>query len=298
MNTSRPAPTAILALVVLSLIWGYNWVVMKQVMQYVDPFDFTAIRTLLGAATLFVVLALLRKPLKIAAVPQVLLLGMLQTGAFTILIQWALVAGGAGKTAVLVYTMPFWTIPIAWWVLGERVRGLQWLAVAIAACGLVLILEPWALRGSLFSNLLAIGAGLVWAASAVQAKRMRRDHQYDLLALTAWQMLFGALAVCVVAVLHPSRPIDPTPYFFGAVVFNAVFATGLAWLLWLFILNNLSAGMAGLSALGIPMIGVLAGWIELGERPSTAEFAGMLLIGGALALTSAWTAWQARRRPR
>jgi drug/metabolite transporter (DMT)-like permease len=236
--------------------------------------------------------------LKIAAVPQVLLLGMLQTGAFTILIQWALVAGGAGKTAVLVYTMPFWTIPIAWWVLGERVRGLQWLAVAIAACGLVLILEPWALRGSLFSNLLAIGAGLVWAASAVQAKRMRRDHQYDLLALTAWQMLFGALAVCVVAVLHPSRPIDPTPYFFGAVVFNAVFATGLAWLLWLFILNNLSAGMAGLSALGIPMIGVLAGWIELGERPSTAEFAGMLLIGGALALTSAWTAWQARRRPR
>ena len=298
MNTSRPAPIAILALVVLSLIWGYNWVVMKQVMQYVDPFDFTAIRTLLGAATLFVVLALLRKPLKIAAVPQVLLLGMLQTGAFTILIQWALVAGGAGKTAVLVYTMPFWTIPIAWWVLGERVRGLQWLAVAIAACGLVLILEPRALRGSLFSNLLAIGAGLVWAASAVQAKRMRRDHQYDLLALTAWQMLFGALAVCVVAVLHPSRPIDPTPYFFGAVVFNAVFATGLAWLLWLFILNNLSAGMAGLSALGIPMIGVLAGWIELGERPSTAEFAGMLLIGGALALTSAWTAWQARRRPR
>ena len=298
MNTSRPAPIAILALVVLSLIWGYNWVVMKQVMQYVDPFDFTAIRTLLGAATLFVVLALLRKPLKIAAVPQVLLLGMLQTGAFTILIQWALVAGGAGKTAVLVYTMPFWTIPIAWWVLGERVRGLQWLAVAIAACGLVLILEPWALRGSLFSNLLAIGAGLVWAASAVQAKRMRRDHQYDLLALTACQMLFGALAVCVVAVLHPSRPIDPTPYFFGAVVFNAVFATGLAWLLWLFILNNLSAGMAGLSALGIPMIGVLAGWIELGERPSTAEFAGMLLIGGALALTSAWTAWQARRRPR
>lgn len=298
MNTSRPAPIAILALVVLSLIWGYNWVVMKQVMQYVDPFDFTAIRTLLGAATLFVVLALLRKPLKIAAVPQVLLLGMLQTGAFTILIQWALVAGGAGKTAVLVYTMPFWTIPIAWWVLGERVRGLQWLAVAIAACGLVLILEPWALRGSLFSNLLAIGAGLVWAASAVQAKRMRRDHQYDLLALTAWQMLFGALAVCVVAVLHPSRPIDPTPYFFGAVVFNAVFATGLAWLLWLFILNNLSAGMAGLSALGIPMIGALAGWIELGERPSTAEFAGMLLIGGALALTSAWTAWQARRRPR
>lgn len=308
-GSARPATSpsttsrlALLALVVLSLIWGYNWVVMKQVIQYVDPLDFSAIRTALGAATLFVVLVMLRKPMTLVAARQVMLLGVLQTAAFTALIQWALVAGGAGKTAVLVYTMPFWVIPIAWWVLGERVRGLQWAAIAVAALGLVLILEPWAVRGSAFSNLLAIGAGLTWAASAVVAKRMRLAREFDLLALTAWQMLFGALALCIVALLLPSRPIDPTPYFFGALAFNALFATGLAWLLWLYILQHLSAGMAGLSALGIPMIGVLAGWIELGERPSGAEFAGMLLIGGALALTSLWSLWNARlsappRRP-
>ncbi|MCV2219923.1 DMT family transporter [Thauera sp. Sel9] len=291
----QPVRLAILALILLSAIWGYNWVVMKQVIQYVDPFDFSAIRTLLGAATLFLVLAGLRKPLKLAAIPRVAMLGVVQTGAFTGLIQWALVAGGAGKTAVLVYTMPFWVIPMAWWALGERIRGIQWLALVIAAGGLVLILEPWAMHSSLFSNLLAVGGGLTWALSAILAKRLRRDHDFDLLALTAWQMLFGALALCIVALLLPSRPIDPTPYFYGALAFNAVFATGLAWLLWLYILQHLSAGMAGLSALGIPMIGVLAGWIELGERPSTAEFAGMLLIGGALALTSLWSLWQSRR---
>ncbi|WP_174524564.1 DMT family transporter [Thauera butanivorans] len=290
-----PSRLAILALILLSGIWGYNWVVMKQVIQYVDPFDFSAIRTLLGAATLFLVLAGLRKPLKLAAMPRVAMLGVVQTGAFTALIQWALVAGGAGKTAVLVYTMPFWVIPMAWWALGERIRGIQWLALAIAAGGLVLILEPWAMHSSLFSNLLAIGGGLTWALSAILAKRLRRDHDFDLLALTAWQMLFGALALCIVALLLPSRPIDPTPYFYGALAFNAVLATGLAWLLWLYILQHLSAGMAGLSALGIPMVGVLAGWIELGERPSAAEFAGMLLIGGALALTSLWSLWQSRR---
>lgn len=295
---SSPSTTsrlALLALLVLSLIWGYNWVVMKQVIQYVDPFDFSAIRTVLGAATLFVVLVVLRKPMTLVAARQVMLLGVLQTAAFTALIQWALVAGGAGKTAVLVYTMPFWVIPIAWWVLGERVRGMQWAAIAVAAFGLVLILEPWAVSGGAFSNLLAVGAGLTWAASAVVAKRMRLAREFDLLALTAWQMLFGALALCLVALVLPSRPIDPTPYFFGALAFNALFATGLAWLLWLYILQHLSAGMAGLSALGIPMIGVLAGWIELGERPSGAEFAGMLLIGGALALTSLWSLWNARR---
>ena len=138
-SPSTPSRLALLALVVLSLIWGYNWVVMKQVIQYVDPFDFSAIRTVLGAATLFVVLVVLRKPMTLVAARQVMLLGVLQTAAFTALIQWALVAGGAGKTAVLVYTMPFWVIPIAWWVLGERVRGMQWAAIAVAAFGLVLI---------------------------------------------------------------------------------------------------------------------------------------------------------------
>jgi len=295
MSASGSPRLALFALALLSLIWGYNWVVMKQVIQYVDPFDFSAIRTVLGAATLFLVLVLLRRPMKVVALPQVALLGLLQTGAFTVLIQWALVAGGAGKTAVLVYTMPFWTIPIAWWVLGEKVRGLQWLSIAVAACGLVLIVEPWNLRGSVFSNVLAVLGGLTWAASAVQAKRMRRDHQFDVLSLTAWQMLFGALAVSLLAALHPSRPIDPTPYFYGALAFNAVIATGLAWLLWLYVLQHLSAGLAGLSALGIPMISVLAGWVELGERPTGNEFAGMLLIGGALALTSLWSLWQSRR---
>ncbi|TAH49442.1 MAG: EamA family transporter [Betaproteobacteria bacterium] len=295
MQSVRPAPLAVLALVLMSLIWGYNWVVMKKVIRYVDPFDFSAIRTLLGAATLFFVLVALRRPMRIAALPQVALLGLLQTAAFTALIQWALVAGGAGKTAVLVYTMPFWVLPMAWWLLGERIKGSQWFAIAIAGLGLVLVLEPWAMRGSLFSNLLAIAGGLTWAASAVLAKRMRRDHAFDLLSLTAWQMLFGALALCVIAVLHPSRPIDPTPYFFGALAFNAVLATGLAWLLWLYVLQHLSTGLAGLSTLGIPMIGALAGWLELGERPGPAELTGMVLIGTALVLISVMALWQSRR---
>ncbi|CAH1749340.1 cystine exporter [Thauera humireducens] len=295
MSASGTPRLALFALGLLSLIWGYNWVVMKQVIQYVDPFDFSAIRAALGAATLFLVLVLLRRPMRVGAVRQVVLLGLLQTAAFTALIQWALVAGGAGKTAVLVYTMPFWVIPMAWWALGERVRGLQWASIAIAGGGLVLVLQPWAMGGSGFSNLLAVVAGITWAASAVLAKRMRQNHAFDLLALTAWQMLFGALALCVVALLHPSRPIDPTPYFFGALVFNAVFATGLAWLLWLYVLQRLSAGMAGLSALGIPLIGALAGWIELGELPNTVELAGMALIVGALAMMSMWQLLQTRR---
>ena len=292
----RPARLAVVALILMSLIWGYNWVVMKQVIRYVDPFDFSAIRTLFAAVALFIVVLIARRPLRPVALRPLLLLGLLQTAAFTALIQWALVSGGAGKTAILVYTMPFWLIPLAWWLLGERVRGVQWVATAVAAVGLVLILDPWSMTGSVMGNVLAVGGGLTWALSTVVAKRMRRDHEFDLLSMTAWQMLFGSLALCVVALLVPSRPIDPTPYFFGALIYNAVFATALAWLLWLYVLQNLPAGVAGLSALGIPLIGALSGWIELGERPSVGEFSGMALICLALALTSLWPLLQARRK--
>lgn len=282
MNRFRSLYLPAAALFLLSLIWGYNWVVMKEVMRYVDPFDFTAMRTLLGAGALFAVLVLTRRPLRPVALKGTLGLGLLQTAAFTALIQWALVGGGAGKTAVLVYTMPFWLLPLARLFLGERVRGAQWLAVGLALVGLVFIIEPWSARGDLPHTLLAVAAGLVWAVSAVWAKRLRAAVELDLLSLTAWQMLLGALALCVLAWILPSEPPRITPYFIGALVYNALFATGLAWLLWLYILDRLPAGLAGLSSLAVPAVGVLSGWVELGERPTLHETLGMVCIAVAL----------------
>ncbi|NMG45377.1 EamA family transporter [Aromatoleum toluvorans] len=287
MSRDRKLLGAAGVMLLLSIIWGYNWVVMKKVMRYVDPFDFSALRTFLGSLALFAVLVLRRRPLRPVALGGTLWLGLLQTAAFTGLIQWALVSGGAGKTAVLVYTMPFWLLPLAHAFLGERVRGSQWLAVGLALVGLVLILEPWRLGGDTQSTLMAVIAGLVWAASAVWAKRLRGNVEVDLLSLTAWQMLFGSLVLCVLAWVLPSEPPQMTPYFIGALVYNALFATGLAWLMWLFVLDRLPAGLAGLSSLAVPAVGVLSGWIELGERPSTTESWGMTCIAVALLAISA-----------
>ncbi|AYH43012.1 EamA family transporter [Azoarcus sp. DN11] len=282
MSRDRKLLGAAGVMLLLSLIWGYNWVVMKKVMRYVDPFDFSALRTFFGSLALFAVLALRRRSLRPVALGGTLWLGLLQTAGFTGLAQWALVSGGAGKTAVLVYTMPFWLLPLAYAFLGERVRGSQWVAVGLALVGLLLILEPWKLHGDKQSTLMALLAGLVWAASAVWAKRLRGNVEIDLLSLTAWQMLLGSLALCVLAWWLPSEPPQVTPYFVGALVYNALLATGLAWLMWLFILDRLPAGLAGLSSLAVPAVGVLSGWIELGERPSTTESWGMACIAVAL----------------
>jgi drug/metabolite transporter (DMT)-like permease len=277
---------ALLALAGMAVGWGYNWVVMKSVLAYVGPFDFSALRTLFGAVLLLALLAVLRRPMRIQAWGRVAVLGVLQTGAFSALIQVALLHGGAGKTSILVYTMPFWVIPMAWAAFGERVRGLQWLALALAALGLVLILEPWTLHADFMSELLAVLAGLCWALATIVAKWIKRDYPMEALPLTAWQMLFGALALCLAAWIAPEKPIEPAPYFYGALVYNAVIATALAWFLWLFALQHLSAGVAGMSALGVPVVGVLAGWLQLGEQPGVLELTGMVLIAVALVVVS------------
>jgi len=283
----NPARRAALALAVLAVIWGYNWVVMKEVLKYSGPLDFGALRNLLGALSLFAVLALLRRPLKPIAPGWMLVLGLLQTTTFTCCVMLALTYGGAGRAAVLTYTMPFWLLAMAWPLLGERVHGLQWSAAAAALAGLLLIMEPWRIRDGFAAGLLATGAGVVWAVSNVIVKRLRARVEIDLLRLSAWQTLLGSLALVVIAGLFDPRPMEWTPYLIVALAYNAIPATALAWMLWVYVLHHLPAGAAGLGSLAIPVVGVLSASIQLGERPSGTETAGMLLIVVALALLSA-----------
>lgn len=269
---------------ILSLIWGYNWVVMKSALQYVGPFDFAALRGLVGVLSLFFALTVMRRPLRPQVLGSIVLLGLLQNTGFLTFVNWALESGGAGNTAVLVYTMPFWTLIISWSILGEKLRGLQWVAVGLALCGLILILEPWQAQSGFFSKVLAILGGVSWALSAVVAKKLHLRKDMDLLSLTAWQMVFGVIPLVLLALAIPSRPIEWSGYLAFALAFAGVLGTAVAWLLWLYVLAHLSAGTASLNTLAIPVIAVLFSWVELGERPQANEFAGMLVIAFALLL--------------
>ncbi len=138
-STNRPLPyLAILCLAGLAAIWGYNWVVMKEGLRFCDPFVFAALRVALAAAFLLPLLMWSGKPLRPRQIKGTILLGLfsttlglgiLQTTGFAGLMRGP-GTGAAGRTSVLVYTMPFWLLLMAWMFLGrERVRGLQWPAV-------------------------------------------------------------------------------------------------------------------------------------------------------------------------
>ncbi len=292
---AAPSRGGIAALIVLSLVWGYTWVAMKEAVRFADPFDFSALRAMAGALLMFGAMLWLRKPLRLQAPGRTFVFGLFQTTGFNALAAWALYTGAAGKTAVLVYTLPFWTLLIAWPLLGERLRGLQWPATALAAAGLLLVLEPWQLAGTTVSKLLALATALSWAISAVLAKKWRNELQADLLALTAWQMLMGGAVLTVIALSIPTRPIQWTPYFWVMLIYCTLAGSVAGWLLWLFILRRLAAGIAGLSIMAVPALVVLFARLQLAERPGIAEAGGMLLIGASLALLS-WHALRSEQR--
>jgi len=267
------------------LIWGYSWVVMKIALRHAHPFDFAAWRVGLGSAFLFLLVKLTGRKLLLPRYRMAVLLGFTQVALFVALSHFALLKAGPGKTSVLVFTMPFWMIVFAHFLIGERMRGTQWIAVAIAFAGLTLIVAPWDLT-SVYGSLLAVAGGAVWAISAVMSKRWPTPGT-DPLTFTAWQLMFGAMVLIVLALTTSDRPIEWNAEFTWALAFSTIAATAIGWWLWTYILQNTPAGIAGLNSLGIPVVAVLSSWVQLGERPPALELAGMLLIGFALALL-AW----------
>lgn len=290
----RRRDLGVLALATLAPVWGYGWVASKVALSYSTPLTFAALRAGLSIPCLFLVLVVARRSLRPTPLGYTLAIGLLQTTGFVGLGAWALSSGGAGKVAVLTYTMPFWLLLLARAFLGERLRGLQWSAVALAFAGLVLVVRPWDIGGAL-SGVLACGGGLSWAAGAMMVKLLQRRAQVDAISLTAWQMGIGGLPLIAAALLtHSGWPVW-SGTFVWTLAYSALLSNAVCWVLWAYALHSLPAGAAGIGTLAIPVVGVIAAWIQLGEAPALLEGVGMTLIIVALAVLAVRGLLAARR---
>ena len=279
MNTNlRP----VLALLTMSVLWGYSWTILKMGLLDADPFSFTALRVGTGAFALLAILPLTGRPVTPTRLPELLALGMVQSAALFTFSTWAIYHGHAGRVAFLTYTMPFFTLLMAWPILGERVKGLQWLAIAFAAAGLIAIVQPWNHDNTPLSNALAIAAGACWGLGAIMVKRLQNRAPMDLISMTAWQMLFGLVPLSLAALIIPDAHITWSPRFITVVLFIGVISTALGWLLWVYALNNLQAGSASLGTLFAPVVAMASSAYHFDERPNNVEILGMVLIIAAL----------------
>ena len=286
MRSSRYLP--IVALAALALIWGFGWVPGKLGVVDSTAFVFAALRSFPAYLILLALLPLSGRPLRPKAVGLTAALGVLQVAGFVGLTTAALVTGGAGHTAMLANTWQFWLLVVAWLLLDERLARAQWLSVAIGLVGLILIIEPWNLRGVL-SSLLTLAGAVCFAAGAVVGKVLRRRHKVELLSLTAWQGLLGSIPLVVAAVVFPGEGIQWSATFIWSLIYSILLGTALASIIWLYVLNALPANIAGIGTIGTPVVGVVASWLLLGENLSAAEITGMVLVVLGLSLLVLWS---------
>ena len=278
------------SMVVISLVWGYSWVLNKLALDAAGPFTFSAYRMTIASACLLLALLVTGRDVRPDRWPEMLRLGLIQTTGFVGISMWALVQGSIGRTAILVFTMPFWTVAFAWPLLNERIRDWQWVALGLALAGLVTIVQPWQLQGSLLSKGLAIASGIAWAISSVEVKRIQRRGPIDLLSLTTWQMVFGTVPLWLLAGTTGEAAPVWSLEFVAILLTLAIVSTALCWFLWLYALKHLHTGVASMGMMTVPVVALVSAHWHFGERTEPAEYVGFSLIGAALIVLSvrAW----------
>lgn len=280
---ASPQRAAWLALIFLTIVWALNWTVMKVALDFSGPFAFSALRYAVGTLVLFALLTFRPRTLRPSPWWPTIVIGLTQIAAFQTFAQLALVAGSAGKTALLSYTLPFWVVPLAWWWLHEKPGWLRWICIAVAAVGLVLIISPWRGVGHPLSVMLALASGLVWAVGTVVSKRVFEQHpEVTPLQLTAWSMLIGTAVLVILGLVIPERPIHWTTSYLLAIAYSGFLSSSIGWALWSLVVQRLPANVSGLTSLAVPVAGVLFAWWLLREQPSPAEWLGIALIAVAL----------------
>ncbi|MCL7744770.1 DMT family transporter [Guyparkeria hydrothermalis] len=288
----------LLALLLLGILWGYNWVVMKAVLTDVSPAWFAALRTVVPALLLIAILPLAGKRLRPPPLFYVLPIGVFQTAAFVGFMMWALETGPAGETSVIVFMMPLWLTLMAHFALHERITGIQLLAIGLALPGLVLLIAPWEQALAVGAVGFGLASGFGWALGAIWQKRYYHRYRPDLLSLTAWQMLYGGLLLAGVALWAEPFAINATPNFFWGLFYNVLLAGAIGWLLWVYSLHHLPTWVAGFGSLLVPGIGVLSAWLVLGETPGPVKQLGIGLILSALLMITLYQRRQRRHRER
>lgn len=278
-----PLSHILLALLV-TLIWGVNFVVIKVGLEDFPPLLFCALRFALAATPLL----FLRGPLPAPwwRIVQIgVLLGVIKFGLLFVGMHLGM---PAGLSSLVLQSQVFFTVLIAALVLGERPTMRALAGLGLAAVGLLLIGSERSLGDSLVGFLLVVAAALAWAFSNIATKRSGAS---DMLRLICWVSLV------------PVMPLLGLSYVFegpqamgaamenlswrgvGALLYIAFLATTVGFALWSFLLRRYPASLVTPFALAVPVSGLLSGWLLLGEALSPMGWLACALVFGGLAVT-------------
>jgi drug/metabolite transporter (DMT)-like permease len=282
-----------LGLLLNALVWGLSWWPLRE-MQALGLHPLWSSGLIFGLA--LVVLSFWKPAAwqQLLNTPALWTL-MIAAGLTNVGFNWAVATGDVVRVVLLFYVMPAWSIPIAWWVLGERpTRGALW-RLALALVGVALVLKtpdtpwPWPESASDYLALMG-GASFAWTNALLRRHNDTPSGARMIAMFAGGTALSLGLAVVWVGLGHTTLPPDLSwwPYALGLgltfLASNLALQYGAA---------RLSAHTTALVMLSEVVFAAISS-VALGVSELSAR---TLVGGGLIVLAAALSAWPSRPRP-
>lgn len=294
-SNSRLSPEGILLLLGLGFGWGINWPIMKYIISEIPPLSFRGFCLLFGGLGILGLAKLSGLNLRIpdgyrGKVVWVCLFNIL---AWNVMATYGLSLLPAGRSALLGYTMPIWTVLLSVFILQDRFTIRIAIALLLGIGGIVALmaesLVSW-FRGPIQPGLI-LGAALMiiaawfWGLGTVLMKRWQIPM--NSVPLTGWLLVLASLPILIAAVVVDGLPqqLPPSLALWG-VVYNVFIGFMFCYWAWVRLVTLVPVSVSSLSSLITPLIGVISSIFLLGEKPGWPEISATFLILGAVAVVN------------
>lgn len=277
-------------LAVLATIWGFSFLFIKVAGEGMTPPTVAGLRVALGCATLLVVLRVTGGHLPSGRTTwmHLALVSIFANALPFSLLAWAEQDISSALTAVLNASTPLFAAASSWAILHERLRPpqLAGLLVGVVGVGVTAGVGAGDVAGStLVGSAAAVGAGACYGLALAWSKR----HLMGLPATSAaaGQLLCASLWLAPVALgTSLVDGFDPTPSRVASILLLGCVGTGLAFVLYYQLVNEIGATRTSLVTYLVPVVAVVVGALVLDETLSLRQVLGAVLIVGGIRLVN------------
>ena len=298
MSTLRATRSDWLIFAALGFMWGSSYLFIKLAVDSFGTFTLVALRLLVGAAFLWVVLRMSRTPLPRTRrmYGHLIVMAVINIVLPFSLITYAEQSVDSALAAILNSTVPLFVIVIAPLFLPEepiRINGV--LGLAVGFIGVIVLVSPGLADASadLVGSIALIGSSLAYAAGNVYNRRNVRG--LPPLIPAVFQVTFALLIVGALALVLERPWETATPDFeaWFSVIWLGIFGSGIAYLGYFRLLGHWGATRTALVAYLLPVWGIVLGFLVLSEPIDARLLLGTALIIGGVALVNG--PWGRRR---
>lgn len=282
--------TTDLGLVLMSLIWGINYSVVKAGLRTLSPLTFNGLRVSMAAIVLFAIAAFVRDKLPSRRdIITLALLGLIGNGLYQLFFIFGMSRTRAGVAALVVAAGPAWIAIISRMLGREHLPLRGWSGIGLQLLGVACVVGS--AQGFEGGRDVMLGAGLIalgsiaWATFSVLLQPYTKTaHPLHLSAIT---MASGALVLVSIA-LPDLIKLDwgaVSLVEWGAVTYAGIGALVVAYLLFYRGVRVLGATRTAMYGNLQPIVAIAFAWLMLGEQPTVWQLLGAALIMAGLLLS-------------